>query len=190
MNDLQAKVNEAKVAMSKQNPTVTPGKTVEERKRIPLSVPQRKLEVPDIPGYKLRWFRGTAQRLAQAERAGFVFVSEDEVQLNSVSLGGDATKAGNSDMGSRVSVIEGGETDGQGQAIRMYLMKQKMEHFLEDQRIGQDRNDSVADALVGTYKTGQIGAGQQGESKEDIDARYVDKSRTKIPELFRRKVPR
>jgi hypothetical protein len=190
MATIAEKAAEARQHMDKQNPTVAPGKTEAERRRIPLSVPQRKLEVPDIPGYHLRWFRGTPQRLAQAERAGFVHVTEDEIGLNPVSLGGDATKAGNSDMGSNVSVIEGSEVDGSGQAVRMYLMKQKMEYKLEDDAIIQKRNDSVVDALTGQYAQGAVGGQQPGESAEDFSTRYVDKKRARIPELFRRKSAR
>lgn len=184
-NTLAEKQAQAKAHLDKQNPTVAPGKTVAERQRIPLSVPMRKLEVPEIPGYYTKWFRGTPQRLAQAERAGFVFVHPDEVALNNVSLGGDATKAGNTDMGSRVSVIEGSEVDGAGQAVRMYLMKQLMEHKLEDDAIVQARNDDIAAAL-----TGQTGITERGEQQVDVDARYVDRKRTKIPDLFRKKVRR
>ena len=158
--------------------------------RIPLSVPQRKLEVPDIPGYYLRWFRGTAQRLAQAERAGFDYVTPDEIQLNNVTLGGDARKDGNTDLGSRVSVVEGSEVDGGGQAVRLYLMKQKMEHFKEDQAIIQDRNDQIADALTANFKQGTIGGRDQGETAEDSKQRYVDPRRTRVPDLFKRKVPK
>lgn len=183
MSTLSEKAAEAKNHLEKQNPSVAPGKTEAERRRIPLSVPQRKLEVPEIPGYYLRWFRGTPQRLAQADRAGFVHVQEHEIALNNLSLGGDATKAGNSDMGSNVSVIEGSEVDGSGQAVRMYLMKQKMEYKLEDDAIAQKRNDSVADALVG----GTVGGRAQGETAEDADNRYVDRKRTRIPDMFRRK---
>ena len=170
-----------------QNPSVAPGQAAGARARIPLSVPQRKLEVPEIPGYYLRWFRGTATRLAQAERAGYVFVTPDEVQLNNVSIGGDASRDGNSDMGSRVSVIEGGEVDGQGQAVRMYLMKQLLEHKREDDAVVQKRNDAVVDALTASYQAGAVAAGTQGEQSDDVAARYVDRSRTRIPELFRRK---
>jgi hypothetical protein len=187
MSTLEEKAAKAGAIMAKENPTVSLGRSGAERKRIPLSVPQRKLEVPAIPGYWLRWFRGTPMRLAQADRAGYSFVHEDEVQLNNLSLGGDATKAGNSDMGSRVSVIEGSEVDGSGQAVRMYLMKQKMEDHLEDRAIEQERNDSVADALVGQYKTGTVGAGAQGEQADDVAARYVDSKRARVPDLFRRK---
>ena len=187
MSTLEDKAANAKAHMGKQNPTVAPGKSLEERKRIPLSVPQRKLEVPDIPGYYLRWFRGTPARLAQAARAGFINVKEDEIGLNNLSLGGDATKAGNSDMGSNVSVIEGSEVDGTGQAVRMYLMKQPMEYKLEDDAITQERNDDIARTLTGQYQSGVVGGRDAGETEADINARYVDRKRTKVPELFRKK---
>ncbi len=178
----------AKAQMEKSNPSVAPGKSAAERKRIPLSVPQRKLEVPEIPGYKCHWFRGTPQRIAQASSAGFDFVHPDEVNINQVSIGGDAQKGGNTDMGTRVSVIEGGEVDGGGNAVRMYLMKQKLEDWREDQAILQERNDSIADALTAGYRQGTVGGKAEGETAEDAALRYVDTKRSKIPELFRRKV--
>lgn len=190
MSTLAEKAAEAKAHMDKQNPTVAPEKTSEERKRIPLSVPQRKLEVPPIPGFHLRWFRGTPARLAQAKNAGYEHVREEEIALNNLALGGDATKGGNSDMGGTVSVIEGSEVDSGGQAVRMYLMKQPMEYKLEDDKLIQDRNDSVADALVGAYTAGQVGGRDSGETQADVNARYVDKTRTRIPELFRKKTAR
>lgn len=186
-------IEDAKKQMQDSNPSVVPGKASGERKRIPLSVPQRKLEVPGIPGFYLRWFRGTPQRLAQAERAGFEYVDEREIELNNLSLGGDATKAGNTDLGSRVSVIEGSETDGSGQAIRMYLMKQPLHLKKEDDDITQERNDSVAAALTAQYRDGTIGHGAPGapaEDASDVSARYVDKKRAKVPGLFQKKLRR
>lgn len=190
MSDLSQKSAEARATMQKQNPSVTPEVPAAARNRIPLSVPTRKLEVPEIPGYKLRWFRGTPQRLAQAERAGFEWVSPEEVSLNSVLLGGDAAKSGNTDMGSRVSVIEGGEVDGSGQAVRMYLMKQKLEYYHEDRAINQQRNDAVVDALSAGLDKGIVGGKTPEETAADVNARYVDRTRTKIPDLFRRKTAR
>lgn len=190
MTNLAEKAAEAKAKMAGQNPGDAGAKSSEDRKRIPLSVPQRKLETPDIPGYYLRWFKGTAQRLAQAERAGFEYVEQDEVQLNDVGLGGDGSKAGSADLGSRVSIVEGGEVDGGGNAIRMYLMKQKLEHHLEDQAISQKRNDSIADTLTAGYAQGQVGGRAEGETAQDAGLRYVDKTRSKIPDLFKRKTGR
>lgn len=185
---LQEKAAEAKAKMDKQNPSNSPEKPAAERQRIPLNLPVQKLEVPEIPGYHLRWFRGSAQRIMQAERAGFVFVRPDEVQLNSVSLGGDANHSGNTDMGDRVSVVAG-DIDDQGQAVRLYLMKQKMEHYLEDKKLLDERNDSVADALTAAFRNGAPVAGAApGERPDDLGNRYVSRERQpKIPDLFRRK---
>ena len=190
MNDLSQKAAEAREHLEKQNPTAAPGKSPAARKRIPLSVPQRKLETPDIPGYYLRWFRGTPQRLAQAERAGFEFVRPEEVDMPDISLGGDASRTGNSDMGARVSVLEGSEIDSGGQAVRMYLMKQKMEYRIEDNAISQATNDRVVDALTASFRHGQVGGRAEGETAEDAATRYVDPRRTRLPDLFRKKGPR
>ena len=187
MTTLQEKAAQAKANMAKQNPSNSSDKPVGERKRIPLSLPRQKLEVPEIPGYHLHWFRGTPQRLAQAQQAGYEFVHPEEVQVNNFALGGDASKDGSTDMGSRVSIVEGSETDDSGNAVRMYLMKQKMEYWLADQKITQDRNDSVADALTASYRQGTVGGAAPGERSEDVAARYVDRSRSKVPDLFRRK---
>lgn len=186
MSTLEEAKQKAQEKMQQQNPGSGPEKSF---KRIPLSVPQRKLEVPEIPGYHLRWFRGTQSRLAQAVQAGYEFVSPDEVKLNNVSLGGDASKTGNTDMGSRVSVAEGGETEN-GQAVRLYLMKQKLEFKAEDDAILSKRNDSVVAALTVGFRQGTIGLEEsmrQGETREDADQRYVDKRRSKLPDLFRKK---
>jgi hypothetical protein len=190
MSDLSQKATEAAAKLQSSNPSVVPGKPAAERKRIPLSVPTRKLEVPEIPGYYLRWLRGTPQRLAQAERAGFEFVHPDEVQLNNVVIGGDASKDGNSDLGARVSLVEGSEIGEDNQAVRIYLMKQKMEHHLEDQEISQKRNESVADALTASFRQGTVGGQAPGEQAADVAARYVDKTRTRLPEFFRKKAPK
>ena len=187
LEELKAK---AVAKMQESNPSVVPGRTGAARTRIPLSVPERKLEVPMIPGYRLRWFRGAQQRLRQAEAAGYEYVTPEEVQLNNVSLGGDAKKDGNTDLGSRVSVVEGSEVDGAGQAIRLYLMKQKEEYWKEDQAIIQGRNDSVAAALTQSYASGQVGGRAEGETAQDAGLRYVDPKRSRIPDLFRKKAPK
>lgn len=186
MSDLENAAAIAKERMQKSNPTVREAKAPGDRQRIPLSVPQRKLEVPEIPGYYCRWFRGTSARLGQALQAGFEYVRPDEVKLNNVSLGGDADKTGNTDMGDRVSVVEGGEIEG-GQAVRLYLMKQKMEWYLEDKKVVQDRNDSVAHALTQSYQRGVVGGLAPGENQDDAANRYVNRNHTRLPDLFRKK---
>ena len=153
-------------------------------KRVPLTQSQRKLAVPDLPGYHLYWFRGSPDRLAAAQAAGYEFVDQNEVSLNSFGIGGDSLKTGNTDLGSRVSVVAGGELTPDNQAVRLYLMKQKMEFYLEDQKEVEARSEQTTAALLGAMQSGQVG------SSEDAAHRYVDKSRTAIPEMFRKKPQR
>lgn len=184
MSDLQER---AAANAAKLNPANAVGKPVEERKRVPMTLPMLKLEVPEIPGYHLHWMRGTPDRIAQAEKAGYEFVDESEVDINNTSLGGDATKSGNTDLGSRVSQIAGEEIGADGQPIRLILMKQKLEWYEEDQKILQRRNDSIADTLLAGMQSGTVGGQDQGEMTADVAQRYVDSKRTKIPDLFKRK---
>ena len=165
----------------KENPaastTLSPTEVME-RDIVPMSVPMRKLEINEIAGYHLHWMRGTPARLAQAQRAGYTFVDEDEVMVTSTLLGGDAKTSGSTDMGTRVSLISGEAVDGSGQAERLYLMKVKQEHFEKGQKILEDRNEQVAQALRG----GSLG----GERDTEAHQRYVDSKRT-TPNLFTRK---
>jgi len=163
------------------NPANRPGKSDEARKRIPMSVPVRKLEAPDIPGYHLHWFRGSPDRIARAQDAGYEFVHRDEVKVNYTGIGGSPTASGNTDMGSQVSVVAGEELGPDGQAVRLVLMKIKQEYYEQDQKIAEDRNEQVAAALRG----GMLGA--ENDRSGDAQHRYVDKERTQIPAMFRRK---
>lgn len=172
--------------LSRQNPAERPAKDPAERRRVPFTTPIRKLEVPELPGYHLRWVLGTPQRIGQALQAGYEFVSPDEVQLNNSLLGDDPLRSGNTDLGSRVSVVAGG-VDETGQALRLYLMKQKLEFYLEDQAVLDRRNAAIADALLASFTQGTVGGPAPGETAQDMAARYVDRSRTRIPDLFRRK---
>lgn len=155
-----------------------------ERKRIPMSVPVQRLEVPEIPGYHLHWFLSTAERLQRAMDGGYEFVDEREVKINNVSLGGDSAASGNADMGSRVSVVSGQEVGKDGQPTRLVLMKLKQEWWEEDQKLVEARNTKVRDALLG----GMIGAEQ--DRGNDSQHRYVDKARSQIPDFFKPKRPK
>ena len=157
------------------NPANEPGKTAEERKRIPMTVPMQKLEVSSIPGYHMHWMRGTADRVAQAQRAGYEFVTEAEVSLNNPDLAGFVADSGNTDMGSRVSIVSGGDVGQDGQPVRLYLMKIKEEWWQEGQKILSDRSEKTAEA----FRAGMVGASASGAG--DTSHRYV---KGKIPDLF------
>jgi len=161
------------------------GRPEGERKRVPMSVPVQKLEVPDIPGYHLHWFTSDPARIQRALDGGYEFVDEREVQTNNVSLGGDSAASGNTDMGSRVSVVSGNELGRDGQPGRLMLMKIKQEWYEEDQKLVEARNTRVADALTG----GMIGI-DTAKDRGDAGNRYVNKSLTSLPDMFKRKAPK
>lgn len=173
------------MAIEKLNPATAAGKSSAERKRIPMSVPVQRLEAPDVPGYHLHWFVGTPERLQRALDGGYEFVDEREMKINNVGLGSDSARSGNTDMGSRVSVVSGSEVGKDGQPTRLILMKIKQEWYEEDQKLVDDRNERVASALRG----GLLG-GDQAADKAELGHRYVDKARTQIPDLFKPKRPK
>jgi hypothetical protein len=149
----------------------------------PMSAGVKSLEVPAREGYHRRWFRSDPGRIARAQRAGYTFVDPEEVNLNNFDLGGDAKNSGNTDMGSRVSVISGDEADSTGQPARLYLMECPQELYEHGRSLIADRNEGVAEALRG----GKIGAGGEGETSKDQDTRYT---KGKMPDLFTPKTRR
>lgn len=163
------------------NPASLPERSLPARTRIPMSVPQQKLAVPEIPGYHLHWMLGTEARLARARQGGYTFVEDHEVGVLSHGLANDSLGSGSTDMGSRVSVVAGGDTDAGGQAVRLILMKIKQEWWEEDQK----NLEKSSDALVAALRAGQIGVGEGGELPEDQKHRYVDPSRSTMFEKRR-----
>lgn len=140
-----------------------------DRKRIPMSTPQQKLSVPEIPGYYLYWMKGTPERLGRALQGGYEFVDASETTLTNLTLGGDAVKEGNSDLGTRVSVLAGGDEMGtDGQPIRLYLMKIKEEWHQEDLLAQQAQSESLRRALA----AGKVGV-EEDKNASDTAARYV-----------------
>jgi hypothetical protein len=170
----------AAAAPQTQNPAERPGRSRAERQRVPMSVPVQKLHVPEIPGYHLHWFRGLPDRILRAQQAGYEFVEHDEVTLNNVDLGGESAASGNTNMGSRVSVVTGDEIGRDNQPVQLILMKLREELWRQDQEAVADRNENVAAALRG----GRVGAGMAGgEGPGDIATRYVKQASN----LFTRK---
>lgn len=152
------------------NPANVPGKTSAERQRISMSTPVQKLEVPPIPGFHLHWFRSWEPgRIQRAQRAGYEFVSWDEVELNNTDFGGESAASGNTDLGSGVSLVTGDGLDQSGQPARLVLMKIKEEFWLADQKIVAERNEKIASAI----RDGGVGAGQGRENPADVTKRYT-----------------
>lgn len=164
---------------------ISPDKS--ERRYIPMSVPMSKLFVPDLPGYHLHWFRGDKGRIQRAQLAGYEFVSEQEVDLNNMDIGGESAASGNTDMGTGVSVISGEENGADGQPGRLVLMKVKNEIWAESEKALADVNEKVAEAVRG----GKIGAGHGSENANDQARRYTKETENLFtPRKPQKAVPR
>lgn len=146
----------------------------------PMSVGQRRLEVPPIDGYHLHWFRGTAGNLVRAQQAGYEFVDKDEVSLNDFDIAGTGNGDKGTDLGTRVSVISGDDVGENGQAGRLYLMKCKQEIYQYAQGLLGKQVDLTAETLKG----GNVGRGQAGETRVDSGNRYLKEM--KAPLLTRK----
>lgn len=147
----------------------------------PMSVGQRRLEVPPIEGFHLHWFRGNPGNLHRAQQAGYEFVEPEEVSLNDFDLAGDGTSDKGSDMGTRVSVISGDDVGEKGQPGRLYLMKCPDELYEYAQGLLAQVVDDTAEALRG----GKIGISKDGqETRTDAGQRYLKEM--KAPLLTRK----
>lgn len=150
----------------------------------PMSVGQRRLEVPPIDGYHLHWFRGTPSNLMRARQAGYEYVEQDEVSLNDLDLGGDGTSDVGTDMGTRVSQITGDDITSNGQPGRLYLMKCPTELYEYAQGLLNRQVDDVAEALKG----GSVGMSRDGqETRVDANNRYVKEVKISGANLLTRK---
>lgn len=144
----------------------------------PMSAAVLRLEVPERAGFHRHWFRGTAERIARAQQAGYRFVDERMVRINNFDLAGSEQASGSSDMGSRVSVISGEDADASGQPSRLYLMECPLEYYEKGQEVLGLQNDQIARVLGGG------GLRDPGETEQDFASRY---SKLNVPDLFKKK---
>jgi hypothetical protein len=135
------------------------------RKRIPLSIPTRKMEVDEIPGFHLYWF--LESNVPRALQGGYEFVDSDEVPLHQRGVATDSTISGNADLGSHIKLVAG-IGDG-GRAEYQILMKIREEWYLEDQKVIEARNAAI---LAAIFRKEYI-AGSDKVSSEDQGLRYV-----------------
>ncbi len=145
----------------------------------PMTSAVLRLQVPERDGFHRHWFRGTPERINRAMQAGYRFVDDtgETVNVRSFDLAGDSEKDGNSDLGSRISVISGDDLESNGQPGRLYLMECPNHLYEIGQKILADRNESVAEAIRG----GTTGKLQNGETNKDAGQRYVKGT---VPDLF------
>ena len=148
-----------------------PKQKTPERKRIPMSVALRKLEVPELPGYHLHWF--LESRVPRAIQGGYTLVQDGEVPINQRSVGTDSLISGNGDLGGGVKIV-GGTAEGGG-AEYLVLMKIPQEWFDEDQAALRNRHNDT----IGSIFKGEEILGSEKDAEEDEGTRYVNRERTK-----------
>jgi hypothetical protein len=142
------------------------GHLTRRRKRIPMSVPQQRLEVQDVPGWRLYWFKEENVARAYCD-AHWDFVTNEEVALNRISIAGHPERSGNTDLGSGVSIVAG--TDQHGHPQRLILMKLPIELFKEDQAELMQRSVS---RLSGVFE-GEKLFGEDGEINDSGQLTYT-----------------
>lgn len=165
------------------NPTTPPPtaeKPKEVRQRIPMAVPMRKLEVPNIEGYHSHWFLG--ENVPRALQGGYDHVLITEVPINQFNPATSADVSGSTGLGTLVEYTDG--VDDRGKNRVLYLMKIPIELWLEDQKIIERRNANVLQTI---FRSEQV-IGTESMNAEDRELMYVDRDRQRanIPLFMRR----
>lgn len=139
------------------------------RKRIPMSIPRRKLEVPDIEGYHLHWF--VDANVPRAQQGGYEMVRADEVPTYQFGVGTDTTATGSADLGGNVKVVAG--TSENGHPHFLNLMKIKLEWWKEDSKEMEKRNAAILSAI---FRNESIpGAETQGDRSNQYGQSSITK---------------
>ncbi len=131
------------------------------RRRVSLSIPTRKLEAPEIPGYHCYWF--LRENVERAIEGGYEHVTRDEVQLNQNNISASSGLSGNQSLGNTVEVV----TAAGAGPTALVLMKTRKEWFDEDQKILADRNMATIQAIFRKEALPDAGPGA------DTAQRYV-----------------
>lgn len=141
--------------MSNERTSTRDRKEEQRFQRIPMGGARTKLDTDQRDGYVRRWINDTGSRLADAERAGYAYVTE-------VDRVGDPDVTNRLQPGSKVAKQVG--RDKMGQAITAYLMEIRKDWYEEDQAAKQARIDEIDDQI----RSGSL-------KREPGDGRYVPK---------------
>jgi hypothetical protein len=164
------------MAIEASNPASKPAaelaKAAEARRRIPMSVPTRKMEVPEIVGFRMYWF--VEENVPRAIQAGYEFVNQDEVPLHQRNVATASSVSGNADLGSQIRLIAG--VDEGGKMRHQVLMKIRNEWYEEDKAALEQKNAQIMRSIFQNEEI--LGADKYKGS--DLQTAYVDKDRTNV----------
>ena len=150
---------------TKQNPANSQSRDLGARKRIPFSVPSRKLEVPEIPGFHLHWFLDS--NVPRALQAGYTAVDDRDLPVNQFGVANSRDVQGNDDLGSNIKIIGGVGSDSRAEYLN--LMKIEEELWVQDQKVLEERNAGIMSAI---FRDEQV-AGSEKVSAADQKQTYV-----------------
>lgn len=137
------------------------------RKRIPMSTATRKMEVPAIDGWYLYW--ALESNIPAMMQGGYEFVDQSEARLVQTGLANDKSISGNTDLGTRVSMVGSlSGTAGNGPE-RAYLMKLRQEWRDEDRAEIDAKNAGI----LGSIFKGETIFAPDGTAREKGTLEYV-----------------
>lgn len=167
-----------------QNPALNPANKPPAQRppRIPMGVPKRKLETPELPGYQLHWFLD--ENVDQAVQAWYEFVDQAELAVNQLNVATSASISGSAGLGSRVRVLAEKSRGGTGQYLN--LMKLKLEYAKADQQAVGDSNLAQLQSIFRHEKilTTSPRGGEVETNSSDTANSYVKTA------LFSRRLPK
>ncbi len=143
-------------AEPKPNPAAR-GETPGRRKRIPMSVPHQRLQVPEIPGYHLHWF--LEKNVPRALQAAYEFVEDSEVPVHQRGVATSGEISGSADLGSRIRILSG--VSELAHPEYLVLMKLREEYWQED-RAEIDKQNAIR--MGGIFRGEQI-LNERGEAE-------------------------
>ena len=167
-----SEIKETSPTKAAANPSVKGTAETPRRRRIPMSTPSRRMEVPEMPGYRMYWFRES--NVPRALQAGYDFVNKEDVKLLNLPIASHPGGDGNTDLGTNVSIVAG--TTEHGQPERAVLMKIPLEWFQEDQLEIAKKNAQQLESIF----SGEVTVGDGGKINEKGHLVYVDKPRTSL----------
>jgi hypothetical protein len=115
------------------------------RSRVSMATQRQRLQVPDIPGFRLYWFKD--ENVPAALDAYYQFVKRGELSMNPIGIGSSVDQDGNTDLGTNVTIVAG--SNALGTPVRLHLMKLALEYYREDQQMVEQRNMSIMEAIFG-----------------------------------------
>jgi hypothetical protein len=126
--------------------------------RVPAGIPSRNLDYPARDGYKRRVVCDRQGRLERFEKAGWSYVTTDELEEKNPGTLKAGTREG---IDSRVSQVVGSHKD--GKPMTGYLMELPIELYEEDQAAKMESVDALEAGLrQGVSADGSVRPGQDG----------------------------